>query len=368
MNQTPFNEAPLKKWEPLIESSIAKNDCPGAVVLIRHDGKTILRKAYGSISIKPEKKPMTEDVIFDLASLTKPIATGLAIAKLMEDGKISPDDPVAKHWPAFAASEKKNVTVAQCLLHTSGLTADNAVADYQDGKAKALERIAVLKLEAEAGKRFKYSDVGYIVLGHLVERISGESLDSFVRKHFFEPMNLSTMTYKPESKLKDKIAPTGLRKNEIIRGEVHDPRAFLMDGVAGHAGLFGTADDIAKIADMLLNDGKFGDKVILKPETVKTMLEPRNIPGGFRNYGWDVDSPYTAQAGLAFKRQDGFGHTGFTGTSLWVDRPSKTMIILLTNRVHPEDKGNVVGLRRELGTLVGECLGLKPQPKEEKKK
>ena len=363
-------------------AALARGDCPGAVVVVVHNDEVIFRKAYGDRAIKPAKIAMTPDTVFDLASLTKPIATGTSIMFLIEQRKLHLDDKVAAYWPAFAANGKGDVTIAHLLLHTSGLTADNSVADYAGGGEKAFERIAGLKLEAPAGTRFRYSDVGFIVLGSLIERISGVPLDQFAQKNVFNPLKLTCTGFRPAAELISRIAPTGKREGSIILGDVHDPRAHLLGDVAGHAGLFAPVDDLARYARMLLRGGELDGVRILKPETVKLFTEPQEVPVGlvagkqesasrklFRSYGWDVDTGFTAQRGEVFPKGEGFGHTGFTGTSIWVDPKSRVAVIVLTNRVHPDDKGNVTRLRREVGTAVANILangrrkptGQKPQ-------
>jgi CubicO group peptidase (beta-lactamase class C family) len=343
-----------------VESAIKRGDCPGAVVLVVHKDEVVLRKAYGLRSVEPEKTPLALDAIFDLASLTKPIATGITVMKLIEQGKLKPEDRVSKHWPAFAANGKNDVTVKHLLLHTSGLTADNALADYQDGRDKAFDRIAALKLEAPAGTRFKYSDVGFLVLGHLVERISGTTLDRFAREHVFDPLKMPDTVFLPGEQLRKRIAPTGKRDGPIILGEVHDPRAFKLGGVAGHAGLFAPADDLARYCRMLLNGGELDGVRVLKAETVKLFTEPHELLGGkekqFRSLGWDVDTAFSGQRGTVFPKGGGYGHTGFTGTSIWIDAKSRTAVILLTSRVHPADKGNVLRLRREVADAVAKAI------------
>ena len=346
-----------------VEAALARGDCPGAVVVVVHTDAVVYRKAFGHRAVEPAKVPMTADTVFDLASLTKPLATGTSVMRLVEQGKLKLDDPVAKHWPAFGASGKEAVTVGQLLLHTSGLTADNDLKDYADGRAKALERITALKLEAPAGARFRYSDVGYIVLGELVGRVGGKPVDEYAQEHVFGPLKMADTGYRPDA---ERVAPTGKRDGKVILGAVHDPRAYRLGGVAGHAGLFGPADDLARYCRMLLRGGELDGVRVLKPETVKLFTEPRAVSEGkptdppkklFRSYGWDVDTAYTAQRGEVFRGADGFGHTGFTGTSIWADRPSATAVIILTNRVHPDDKGNVVRLRREVGTAVAKAVG-----------
>jgi len=357
----------LAKIDAAVEAAIKRNDCPGAVVVVVHNDEVVFRKAYGARAVKPEKVPMTVDTVFDMASLTKPVATATSVMILFEQGKLKPDDLVSKHWPAFAANDKDKVTVAHLLLHTSGLIPDNPVADYADGREKALERVAALKLEAPLGSRFRYSDVNFIVLGELVERVSGMPVDQFAKKHVFEPLKMSDTGFNPPEALKKRIAPTGLRDGKTILGEVHDPRAFKLGGVAGHAGLFSTADDLARYCRMLLRGGELDGTRVLAEKTVKLFTEPHAVAvttkggesKGFRSFGWDVDTSYSAPRGDLFAKGEGYGHTGFTGTSVWVDPGTKTAVIVLSNRVHPDDKGNATPLRREIGTIVAKAVGKK---------
>ena len=346
----------LEHIDAAVEGSLKRGDCPGAVVLVVHDDAIVYRKAFGHVALQPEKKPLSVDAVFDMASITKPVSTATSIWILIEQGKLRLADKVTKYWPEFAANKKDAITIEHLLLHTSGLTADNALADYKDGKAKAMERIAALSLESEPGTRFRYSDVGFIVLGELVQRIGGEPVDSFARKHVFEPLKMTSTGYKPVGKIKDRCAPTGKRDGNWLIGEVHDPRAALMDGVAGHAGLFGSADDLARYARMLLRGGELDGTRILAPLTVRRMTEPHPVPGGHRSLGWDVDTGFSAPRGELFRKGEGFGHTGFTGTSIWIDPPSKTAIIILTNRVHISEKVQVTQLRREVATIVASAV------------
>jgi uncharacterized protein YbbC (DUF1343 family) len=349
--------AGLDAIDDAVKASVARGDCPGAVVLVVHKGQTVYRKAFGNRSVKPDAAPMTADTVFDLASLTKPIATASSVLLLVEQGKVALADPVAKGLPAFAANGKEGVTVEMLLLHTSGLVADNALADYQDGKAKAVERIMALKPVNPPGSRFVYSDVNFIVLGELVEKLSGMPLDAFAAKHVFAPLGLKETTFRPGDALKARCAPTTQRDNKWLIGEVHDPRAALLDGVAGHAGLFSTADDLAIFSRMLLDGGK----PLFKPETFRLLTTPRPVPladgkKGQRALGWDVDTSYSAPRGGRFRPGRGFGHTGFTGTSIWVEPDHGLAVVILTNRVHPDGKGNVTALRRKVADIVAEAF------------
>ncbi len=346
----------LERIDGAVNDAIARGDCPGAVVVIVHDGHIVYRKAYGRRALKPDPVAMTVDTLFDLASLTKPIATATSLMVLVDQGKLRLTDSVALHLPKFGQNGKEKITVEQLLLHTGGLIADNAEADYRDGKDKALERVFALTPTTAPGERFVYSDVGYIVLGELVEKLSGSTLDAFAQKSVFTPLGMNETTFLPGEKLRARSAPTEKRDGEWMIGEVHDPRAFRLGGVAGHAGLFGSADDLAVFAQMLLDGGTYNGKRVLSPLAVRLMTSPRSIPGGLRGYGWDIATAYSGNRGELFPRGEGFGHTGFTGTSLWIDPATRTAVILLTNRVHPEGKGNVTRLRSQVATLAAGAL------------
>lgn len=368
VSAVPLDKQRLERIDAAVENSIKRGDCPGAVVLIVHDDEVVLRKAFGHMALQPEKKPMPVDAVFDMASITKPVATATSIWILIEQGKLRISDKVVKYWPEFGANKKDAVTIEHLLLHTSGLTADNALADYKEGKAKAMARIAGLSLEAEPGARFRYSDVGFIVLGELVERIGGAPVNTFARKHVFEPLQMTSTGYKPDAKIKERCAPTGKRDGQWLIAEVHDPRAALMDGVAGHAGLFGSADDLARFARMLLRGGELDGARILSPLTVRRLTEGHPVPTGQRSLGWDVDTSFSSPRGELFTKGQGFGHTGFTGTSIWIDPPSNNAIIILTNRVHISEKVQVTQLRREIATIVASAVtevSSIPHPKSE---
>jgi len=347
----------LDRIDGVVNQAVDRGELPGAVVIIVHRGHVVFRRAYGQRSKKPVAVPMTADTVFDLASLTKPVATAPSIMLLVEQGKLRLSDPVAKHLPAFAAQGKDKITIEQLLLHTSGLIADNALADYKDGKKKAIERICNLEPRAEPGARFIYSDVNFIVLGELVDQVVGVPLDEFARKHIFKPLGMNETCFRPPDALKERTAPTQQRDGHWMVGEVHDPRAHLLGGVAGHAGLFSTADDLAVFAQMLLGGGQWHDQCVLSALSVQTMTTPHTVPRGLRAYGWDVQTSFSSNRGNLSKPGSGFGHTGFTGTSLWLDPDSETAVIFLSNRVHPDGNGNVSRLRGQVATLAAEALG-----------
>ncbi len=354
-----MDAARLAEIDAVVAGAIERGGCPGAVVLVARQGRVVHRKAYGLRAKKPRPEPMTIDTVFDLASLTKPVATAASVLYLVEKGKLRLEDRVAKYLPAFGKHGKEAITVEHLLLHTSGLIADNALRDYRDGRARALERINDLRLVTEPGRRFVYSDVGFIVLGELVEKLAGQPLDACAREHFFEPLGLRDTTFRPGKDLRPRCAPTEQVEGRWLRGEVHDPRARALGGVAGHAGLFGTADDLAVFVQTLLDGGVWKTRRVLDEATVRLFVTPRPVPGGRRTPGWDARTAFSSNRGLYLS---GFGHTGFTGTSAWADPACGLVVIVLTNRVHPDGKGNVTRLRSRVATLAAQAVVRPPFP------
>jgi uncharacterized protein YbbC (DUF1343 family) len=336
-----FDANRLAMIDGLVEEALAAGKMPGCAVCIgRRDGIAML-KAYGRRAVQPADEPMTLDTIFDLASLTKPVATATAIMQLVEVGKLRLSDPIATHIPEFAAAGKEKLTVHDLLTHQSGLIADNPIDDYADGPAKALERIWNLTPLHPAATKFIYSDVNFIVLGQLVERISGESVAAFAARKTFTPLGMSETGYQPAESLHARAAPTEERDGHWMRGEVHDPRCWKLGGVAGHAGLFGTATDLARYATMMLRGGELEGVRVLAPETIAVMTRGWPIPGGgVRGLGWDKRSPLSSNRGDLLT-EAAFGHGGFTGTAIWIDPALDLYVVFLSNRVHPDGKGLV---------------------------
>jgi uncharacterized protein YbbC (DUF1343 family)/CubicO group peptidase (beta-lactamase class C family) len=347
----------LARIDEAVQAGIARGNCPGAVVLVLHQGHIVYRKAFGLRAKQPEAIPNGTDTVYDLASLTKPLATATSILILLEQGKLRLSDPVLRHWPAFTGKGKERITIEHLLLHTAGLPAVMDVGDFSAGRDRALERICQLEPAAAPGERFRYSDIGYIVLGELIQRLSGQPLEIFAQKNVFDSLGMKETGFLPAEPLRRRCAPTEQQAGRWLQGVVHDPRARALGGVAGHAGLFGTADDLAVYAQMLLDGGRYGGRRLLSPLTVQAMTTPRPVPGGWRALGWDVDTSYSSNRGQLFSRTGGFGHTGFTGTSLWLDPPSRTAVIFLSNRVHPDGKANVTALRGQVATLAAAALG-----------
>jgi len=334
--------------ETIVQDEIAKGHVPGAVVLAERNGRVITRTADGIRFAGPPIAPLRSDTIFDLASLTKAVATTPAILQLVERGKLALDRPVADYWPEFAANGKNAITIRQLLTHTSGLRADLDVSGNWSGDAEALSRIAAEHPTTPPGSRVTYSDVGFIVLGELVKRVSGEPLDVYSERHIFAPLGMDDTGFNlPASKLK-RIAPTDRED-----GLVQDPTARRMGGVAGHAGLFSTAGDLARFAEMLLGGGTRKGVRILRPGSVALMSDAISLPGGqHRTLGWDVASPYSAGIDAAFA-PGSYGHTGYTGTLLWVEPATRSFLVVLTSRLYPDAKGNARPLRERIASVLG---------------
>ena len=352
--------ATLHKMDAEIEAGIDEGRCPGAVLWVQHGGSSYC-KAYGNRALKPDVETMTKDTIFDLASLTKVVGGTPAIMLLIERGQVKLDEPIQTYIPEFKGDGREAVTVRHLLTHTSGLLPDIETKTDWHGRKTAIAKACAEPLRSKPGTRFVYSDVNLFMVGEIVERVGGMKLEDFVRKEIYEPLKMVDTDYLPPTNKLARIAPTEWateNTNLMLRGVVHDPTARHMGGVAGHAGLFSTAVDLARYARMMLNEGELDGVRIFKPETVKlmtTVQTPAGVSGQRRGLGWDIDSGYSSPRGSLFPRGS-YGHTGFTGTCLWIDPYSKTFFIFLSNRVHPNGSGNVVPLYRALGTLAAEAV------------
>jgi uncharacterized protein YbbC (DUF1343 family)/CubicO group peptidase (beta-lactamase class C family) len=344
--------------------AIEARQTPGAVVLVARKGRTVYRKAFGDRAVQPAREPMTLDTIFDLASLTKILATATSMMILVERGQLSLADPVALYIPEFGRFGKERVTIEQLLTHRAGFVPDNEIADYVGKTVKPLEKIYELQPAYEPGTRFVYSDVGYIVAAELIRRVTGKPLDQFAKENIFAPLGMKETLFNPsasnEQQRTGRIAPTEMREGRWMRGEVHDPRAYELGGVAGHAGLFSTADDIAVYCQMILNKGEYAGSRILAPYTIERMVSAHSLPTSqMRGIGWDVNTSFSSNRGDLFPVGT-FGHTGFTGTSVWIDPKSETFVVLLTNRVHPVGRGDITRLRSFIASIVAGSITAPP--------
>jgi len=371
---------------PLVEAAIVRHDLPGAVVLVGRGDTVVYRRAFGQRAVAPAAEAMTEDTIFDLASLTKVVATTTSVMKLMEEGRIRLNDPVATFIPEFGRYGKAGITISQLLTHTSGLRPDLELEVEFSGAEEAIRRAVEEVPASPPGERFIYSDINFFLLGDIVRRVSGERLDRYVKTQVFDPLGMKDTGFLPAEPLRARIAPTercrtlawpcgpsmppgtalsgraetskgGGAEVPFLRGVVHDPTARRMDGVAGHAGLFSTAADLSRFCRMLLGGGRLDGVRVLSAATVARMIAP-STPAGMRDVrglGWDLDSSYSTNRGELFPIGS-FGHTGFTGTSLWIDPASGSYVVFLSNRVHPDGKGDVNALRGRVATVAAAAL------------
>ncbi len=360
----------LAAMDSVIADDIAKGKLPGAVVLVGRKGRIVWQKAYGSRAVEPTREAMTPDTIFDVASLTKVVATATSIMILVERGKLRLSDPLSLHIPELKGAPGERVTIEQLLMHVSGYAPDFDLRDRWTGHDEAIKRLIAEPLRNAPGTRFTYSDIGFIALGEVVARVSGMPLDQFARKNIFEPLKMHDTGFRPDASLQSRIAPTEKRRAQLnylgdnaanvgaegdvwLRGQVHDPTSYRMNGVAGHAGLFSTASDLAIYCQMLINFGQYGGVRILSPLLVNEMTRPRlvNRMGATRGLGWDIDTSFSTNRGDLFPLGS-YGHTGFTGTSIWIDDLNQTFVVFLSNRVHPDGKGDVGPLRGRVASIV----------------
>lgn len=364
----------LARIDPIVAESIKNKELPGAVVLVGHQGQIVWRKAYGSRAIEPQRETMTTDTIFDLASLTKIVATATSIMILIERGEVRLADPAVKFIPEMKGGGRDAITIEQLLTHVSGFAPDFDLRERWTGYDEAMKRLYREPLRNSPGARFVYSDINYIALGEVVHRVSGMTLDEFARANIFVPLGMRSTGFRPAANLAARIAPTEKRRGQMnylgdsgadagtdgeqwLRGQVHDPTSFRMGGVAGHAGLFSTADDLAVFCQMILGGGSYRGARILSPYGVSMMTQPRAVSdsGAARGIGWDIATSFSANKGDLFPLGS-FGHTGFTGTSLWIDPASDTFVVFLSNRVHPDGKGDVSSLRGRIASIVAGAI------------
>ena len=343
----------------VINESVAKGELPGAVVQIGKPGQILYRKAYGSRALQPAQEAMTADTVFDIASLTKVIATTSALMRLFEQGKVRLNDPVSHYLPEFG---KQDITVRLLLTHFSGLRPDVDLKPGWSGYETGIRLALIDKPTHAPGERFVYSDINFLLLGEIVRKLSGKPLDAFVEEQVFGPLGMKDTRFRPPAEWRMRIAPTEQEPSMAapLRGTVHDPTTRFMGGVAGHAGLFSTAADLGRFAEMMLRLGTTPDgRRLFQPATIRKFTEPQTPMDQptLRALGWDMDSRYSANRGELFPFGS-YGHTGFTGTSLWIDPSSQTYVVLLGNSVHPKRRPPVNSLRGRVATLAALHAGL----------
>ena len=366
-----LDRARLTRIDMLVEDAIRDGRLPGAVVVVGHAGEIVYEGTFGARAVDGAPEAMTPDTIFDLASLTKVVATTTSVMILIEEGRLRLRDRVVTYLPEFASHGKDRITVEHLLTHVSGLRPDLPLEEVFEGAGTAIARAADEVPETGPGERFVYSDINFFVLGEIVRRVTGQTLDQFARDRIFRPLGMIDTGFNPPASLMPRVAPTqrcaplawpcGGDGAVMLRGRVHDPTARRMGGVAGHAGLFSTAGDLARFCRMLLGGGTFDDMRILAPVTVARMTRVSTPPkiADRRGLGWDLDSRFSANKGDLFGFGS-YGHTGFTGTSLWLDPASDTFVVFLSSRLHPSGAGDVTVLRGRVATVVAAAVSSGP--------
>jgi CubicO group peptidase (beta-lactamase class C family) len=348
----------IPEIDALIAKAVRAGRTPGAVVIIGRKQGVVFRRAYGRRSILPEREDMTVDTIFDLASLTKPLVVAPLVQWLIETGRLGLGDPAVKYLPEFAVRDKQAVTIEQLLLHTSGLPPTNSLRDFKHGPERARSLTLGGWLYKYPGREFIYSDIGFIALGALIENVAGERLDQIAERVLWKPLGMSDTRYCPKLCDDSRIAPTelnyGWTKNPI-RGEPSDTRAYRLGGVSGNAGVFSSADDVARYARMLLGEGELDGVRVLSAERVRDMLKPRPVPKAVRALGWDVSSGFSSGRGHQLSER-AVGHSGYTGTSLWIDPVLDLFVIFLSNRNHPFSTGKVTDLQGQVTDFAVRAL------------
>lgn len=350
--------------DEVINQAIEQGRMPGAVLLVGHEGKVVYRKAYGKRALVPLPEAMTLDTVFDCASLTKVVATTSSLMKLFQEGRFRLGDKITDYIPEFQGG-KSEITLRQLFTHFSGLQPDVPLTTPWTGYATGINLACTFKVGGPPATRYVYSDINFILLGELVHRLSGKMLSAYARENIFLPIGMKESMFQPPASLVPRTAPTErwpVKSGPPLRGVVHDPTARNMGGVAGHAGLFSTADDLSRFAQMMLNGGELDGVRLFGPLTVAKFIEPQTPPDQpiLRGLGWDVDSPHSGNRGELFPIGS-FGHTGFTGTSMWIDPLTKTYVIFLANSVHPDLRPALTPVRAKVATIVAANVALRGQ-------
>jgi len=355
-----FDPADLERVDAIITSAIADSAFPGAQIAVVKDGLLVEEKSFGRQTYDPSSRPIDDGTMFDLASCTKVIATTSAVMKLLDSGKIGLDDPVAKYLPSFDAGEKAAITIRQLLLHRGGFPPFRRLWLECPDRGAVMDTIAATALVAHPGDSTVYSDLGFITLGKIVEKLTGKPLDEFAAREFFTPLRMRNTMYNPPESLRARCAPTEIDtswRRSLVQGTVHDENAAFLGGVSGNAGLFSTAGDLALFMQMLLNRGTYAGKRYIAEQTIDEFIGKR-APAQERWLGWDMKSPRGSSAGSRFSPAS-FGHTGFTGTCIWADPIRKLAVIFLTNRVYPTRANlKIMRVRPAVNDAVMKALGV----------
>jgi CubicO group peptidase (beta-lactamase class C family) len=344
-----FDAQRLNAVDTIVRLAIANKAFPGAVLLVAKDGIVVKNSAYGKFTYDADSTSVTPQTMFDMASCTKVIATTSAIMRLVDEKRISLDDPIVKYIPAFGQMGKEKITVYNLMVHNSGLPGWRKFYEFvNDGKA-LFDSVCTTGLEYHTGDTSIYSDLGLITVGKVIEKITGMPLDQYVRQTFFEPLGMTSTMYNPPASLLSRIAPTEIdtqwkKTGLAVHGRVHDENAAVLGGVSGHAGLFSTASDLAIILQMLLDGGTYNGKRYLKEATIREFTR-RQSEKSTRAIGWDIRNLRGSWAGKLISEKS-FLHTGFTGTSVAVDPDRKLIVVFLTNRVYPTRENGKLGAVR----------------------
>jgi len=335
----------------VLERALSRGLIAGGVVLIGNHEGVLYSVARGRLSGAKESPLLDDRTLFDVASLTKVLATAPAVLKLLEQGQISLTDPLTRWFPEFSGSGREDVTILNLLTHTSGL-ADIRI-NGDESLSVAVRRAAFQRSWHQPGNRFHYADINFILLGELVHRVSGFRLDAFCREHVFIPLGAGETMFLPPFPIAANAAPTLTIDNELVAGVVQDANSRKLGGVAGHAGLFSSASDIARFARMILNGGLLDGRRVFSEQIITQMTAPYFYSGGrvVRGLGWDISSPFSAPRGRSFSDMS-FGHTGYSGSSLWIDPQRDLFVILLTTRLNYRDVRRFNRLRRDISTLA----------------
>ncbi|NNG24772.1 serine hydrolase domain-containing protein [Telluria aromaticivorans] len=364
-----FDAARLAELDRAILDHIGARKLPGAVFHLER-GHAVYEKGFGRHTYEPDAAPVTPETVFDAASLSKVLSTAPSVLILAEDGKLDLDAPLVRYFPECANGGKDAITVRHLLTHSSGLPAGLPARPAWQGSAAAQALACAQAVTHAPGSFFRYSDINYILLGQLVGRVAGMPLDQFARQRIFTPLGMLDTGYLPLARMPvQRIAPTqrarldgdaalhgDLAPGQLLQGAVHDPTVRRMGGVAGSAGVFSTAHDVARFARMLLGEGKLDGVRVLGKESVRLLTTVQSPPGlVLRGMGMDIDSPYAQRPRGALFPVGSYGHTGFTGCILWVDPQSRSFYVFLSNRVYPDDKSNVLALYTQLGTLSAQA-------------
>jgi uncharacterized protein YbbC (DUF1343 family) len=352
-SQVQATSLPEAALDAAFAEAIASESVPGGVALVGRHDRVLFRRAYGFREVEPERVPTTPETVFDLASLTKPIATATSIMVLAERGAIGLDDPLSKYVRECDREGKRAITLRHLLLHVSGLPADIAKEDFAHGRDEAIKRICSVPLRATPGLGSTYSDLGFVLLEEVIRRVTSRDLSAFAEEAIFAPLGMHDTGFQPADRLRERVAWTEFVDGAWRAGVVHDPRAYLLGGIAGHAGLFSTADDLALYARAILGGGEVDGRRILTARSVATMIAPYDVPGSIRALGWNVQSQWRGE-GLS---PTAIGHFGFTGTALWIDPDKDLFVVVLTNRVHPDGKGDAKPLVARINTLAAQTIG-----------